>query len=55
MLASIMKTFAEKERGQILKMLLPNIENILRKEIQTIFKFIGMDGVGVIINNIDTK
>jgi len=55
MLESIMKTFSEKERGQILKMLLPNIENILRKEIQTIFKFIGMDGVGVIINNIDTK
>lgn len=55
MLESIMKTFTEKERGNVLKMLLPNIENILRKEIQSIFKFIGMDGVGVIINNIDTK
>ena len=55
MLESIMKTFTEKERGGILKMLLPNIENILRQEIQSIFKFIGMDGVGVIINNIDTK
>ena len=55
MLESIMKTFTEKERGNVLKMLLPNIENILRQEIQSIFKFIGMDGVGVIINNIDTK
>jgi len=55
MLESIMKSFTEKERGGILKMLLPNIENILRQEIQSIFKFIGMDGVGVIINNIDTK
>ena len=54
MLESIMKTFTEKERGNVLKMLLPNIENILRQEIQSIFKFIGMDGVGVIINNIDT-
>jgi len=55
MLESLMKSFTEKERGGILKMLLPNIENILRQEIQSIFKFIGMDGVSVIINNIDTK